>query len=538
MLGRKRLYENIVKSLNITRDDVFFSKIEEIPSQLFLLYLLELIFNRPITAKFETDCYKCLKLINQFSWPESPELQIIIEIAALTNGIFALLELIKQCNQYSEKIDYLTRIIEIRSKISLYKKHDLYDLIEFLQLCKENFNHQNLPSYIAAELADACVSPGLTAFWTKDESEIFWQEISIKENNFRKALKECLSGLYQNLPAEQKNRMQHLLKDDKSLCRESINFDSLMVFLKQHLFQQAAAENNIEKLTTLLYETINHHADRHFALKIAVTRGHQQIVEALLSYYNKNGVKFPEEAVMLAAEFGRLEILKLLDRWGGKMNAQNDMPFILACQNGHKDTAQFLLEHKALDDQGMLQYTVDPAAQENLAFCEAAETGHINIIKLLLQNKKTDPCAQNNFPLQAACAYGYEKIVEILMADSRINPDNRCMKLAYKRNYPNIMAILLSNPLVTHLTLKNGQQIFPCNIVENTFFFPAYRNFKYFKSHFEEKDHENDLNADVIHHIGCKLFQEINFPLSFLFRKPTSACLKQTSQVKNRIVRR
>ncbi len=79
---------------------------------------------------------------------------------------------------------------------------------------------------------------------------------------------------------------------------------------------------------------------------------------------------------------------------------------------------------------------VDPSAQENEAFLSAILQRETNIVQILLQDKRVDPSAKNNFAIGAASNCGYYDIVKILLQDQRVDPsdDNNYAFLAASEN--------------------------------------------------------------------------------------------------------
>jgi len=49
---------------------------------------------------------------------------------------------------------------------------------------------------------------------------------------------------------------------------------------------------------------------------------------------------------------------------------------------------------------------VDPTAQNNNAIVEAAENGHVEVVKVLLADKRVDPTALNNSAIRQECQGG------------------------------------------------------------------------------------------------------------------------------------
>ena len=65
---------------------------------------------------------------------------------------------------------------------------------------------------------------------------------------------------------------------------------------------------------------------------------------------------------------------------------------------------------------------VDPSDVNNYAIRHASQNGHTEVVKLLLQDKRVDPCDFNNFAIQSASENGHTEGVKLLLADKRVDP--------------------------------------------------------------------------------------------------------------------
>ena len=99
----------------------------------------------------------------------------------------------------------------------------------------------------------------------------------------------------------------------------------------------------------------------------------------------------------------------------------------------------------------LLQQGVDPSINNNTAIQIAAEKGYIEIIKLLLKDKRINPSDQRNDILQTIVKYGYTEIVKLLLKDPRVDPSdqkNRAIQTAAEKGYVEIVKLLLKDPRV------------------------------------------------------------------------------------------
>jgi len=82
-----------------------------------------------------------------------------------------------------------------------------------------------------------------------------------------------------------------------------------------------------------------------------------------------------------------------------------------AIRFGHSDVAKLLLSK-----------CPDPSIRQN-KFLRLAVKGHVDIVKLLLQDSRIDPSVRNNKPIRTAVQYELD-IVELLLQDPRVNPQD------------------------------------------------------------------------------------------------------------------
>jgi hypothetical protein len=69
----------------------------------------------------------------------------------------------------------------------------------------------------------------------------------------------------------------------------------------------------------------------------------------------------------------------------------------------------------------LLERGADPSAQENWAVGWAASKGHVEVVKLLLQDKRVNPSDRNNNAVYLAAYFGRCDVLEVLLADPRVD---------------------------------------------------------------------------------------------------------------------
>jgi hypothetical protein len=82
---------------------------------------------------------------------------------------------------------------------------------------------------------------------------------------------------------------------------------------------------------------------------------------------------------------------------------------------------------------------IDPAIEKALngrwesAISLASENGHVEVVKLLLNDPRVDPSAYNNDAIRWASKYGHVEVVKLLLNDPRVDPsvaNNYAIRLA------------------------------------------------------------------------------------------------------------
>jgi hypothetical protein len=71
-----------------------------------------------------------------------------------------------------------------------------------------------------------------------------------------------------------------------------------------------------------------------------------------------------------------------------------------------------------------LGFPGDPAAHNNHDIIMASETGHVDVVKALLHDKRVDPTTSHNFALRWASFFGRIKVIELLLEDGRVEVPN------------------------------------------------------------------------------------------------------------------
>lgn len=93
-----------------------------------------------------------------------------------------------------------------------------------------------------------------------------------------------------------------------------------------------------------------------------------------------------------------------------------------------KELNIFLMNICIKGDVKMLKYLLtlgaDPSENNNFSIIWSSFYGHMEIVKLLLEDKRVDPSSQNNFALRNALVIENIEIIILLLSDYRVNPTN------------------------------------------------------------------------------------------------------------------
>lgn len=155
--------------------------------------------------------------------------------------------------------------------------------------------------------------------------------------------------------------------------------------------------------------------------------------------------------LLVAVKNNHIEISQLLIDAGANINYQNhqqDSPYLYAGAEGRTEILRYMLQHATPDEQVFNRYGGN-------ALIPAAEKGHLNNVRLLLEESNTDIDHQNNFGYTAlieaiALTDGskrYQDIVRVLLvqgANQQLKDNNNKTALDYakERNYSEMIALL------------------------------------------------------------------------------------------------
>ena len=171
-------------------------------------------------------------------------------------------------------------------------------------------------------------------------------------------------------------------------------------------------------------------------------------VDKLLCYIVTN---FKEKGEEIINQFIDDNVIDL-KRYGAKV-------FKVCCTNSYIGLIRFILNNKGLSFQTEYDYAIGEAAYYgNLevvkllladkrvnpaaAIKVASRKGNVEIIKLLLEDGRANPSSGNNYAIRKASENGHVEVVKLLLADKRVNPtaySNYAIRVASQNGYVKIV---------------------------------------------------------------------------------------------------
>lgn len=201
---------------------------------------------------------------------------------------------------------------------------------------------------------------------------------------------------------------------------------------------------DIVKLLLKDEDVASHAGDQHDrALRAACQNGHLEIVNLLLACPSVNPATFDNDAIVMAASFGHVDVVDRL----------------------------------LTDPMGR----VDPAARQNLAIVGAAGNGHYAATERLLRDPRVNPSnvwSPMHSPIEMACLKGYTAIVELLLKHPKVVPIgiyHYGLPNAAKNGHEGVVRALLKDPrfvcdraksIDVPIAIKNAEEEGHYNIVE------------------------------------------------------------------------
>ena len=150
-----------------------------------------------------------------------------------------------------------------------------------------------------------------------------------------------------------------------------------------------------------------------------------------------------------------VEIVAGLIKEGFDSSHNDNYAIQLASRNGHLEVVKLLLQDPR----------VDPSAKNNYAIRWTSRKSRLEVVKLLLQDPRVDPSVDNNYAIGYASENGHSEVVKLLLQDPRVDPsddDNYAILLASDNGHSEVVKLLLQDERVknslSEIRLANYQK--------------------------------------------------------------------------------
>jgi len=225
--------------------------------------------------------------------------------------------------------------------------------------------------------------------------------------------------------------MKHLLLKYEGIYN-FVFYDGIIMSVKQ---------GHLEMFTFLItYIDMNIHKNDLF--ERAVRSGQPNIVRYLLETQEDLPLN---NALIDAIEGNHLNVVIELLAHGTDPTVDDNYPLQIAAEQGHTEIVRLLLNtpgvNPIVDNNIVLESSaseghaevvelllkdgrIDPSISDNTAIRIAAQEGHVEVVKKLLADGRVDPTADNNHAIRVAAQQGHAKVVKILLNDSRVDPSS------------------------------------------------------------------------------------------------------------------
>jgi hypothetical protein len=164
----------------------------------------------------------------------------------------------------------------------------------------------------------------------------------------------------------------------------------------------------------------------------------------IMSEYGEYLTPYPKEYIKskinidninVVSKYGLVEEVKRLIKKGIDPSGDNNSAIRWASYNGHIEVVKLLLQDPR----------VDPSDGDNYAIRYASSNGYTEVVKLLLQDPRVDPSDRNNYAIQYASQYGHTEVVKTLLQDPRVDPsadNNYAIRWASYNGHTEVVKLL------------------------------------------------------------------------------------------------
>ncbi len=206
------------------------------------------------------------------------------------------------------------------------------------------------------------------------------------------------------------------------LCQRMLAMESMDIesHVAQHALVQAAAAGRTELLLALLRKGVSPGAEGGLALRAAAASGNEDIVRILLRDPRIDVAARDNSALVAASAAGQAAVVQLLlakSHRGVTPLAQKGAAVVQAAQRGHMQIVKQLLA--SVPDEGVPDGQL-LALHECL--WEACRCGETLLVKRILKHPLAQPAARDNLAIRIAAAMHNSELVKLLLAYPGVNP--------------------------------------------------------------------------------------------------------------------
>lgn len=143
--------------------------------------------------------------------------------------------------------------------------------------------------------------------------------------------------------------------------------------------------------------------------------------------------------LVIAARTGNINAVRRLIAAGANPAFDNNDAIELAAGYGHLEVVRLLLQDER----------VDPSADNDKAIVLAAQGGYLEIVRLLLSDSRVNPGVSVNEPIRWAAMNGHLEVVRLLLQDDRVDPtadDNYAIRGAAENGHTEVVQLLATIP--------------------------------------------------------------------------------------------
>ncbi len=173
----------------------------------------------------------------------------------------------------------------------------------------------------------------------------------------------------------------------------------------------------------------------------SVFNGYADVLRFLVEDRKVDILPYEDDIMLLAVRNGHVEVLQVLLDEGGNPAKNENNAIVEASGYGKLEIVRLLLKDKRVDPGA--------GAEKNLALNFAARGGHTEILRLLINDKRVD--LWDTDLIVSAASNGRTEAVRFLLEDGRFNPgvdDNSAIKYAAMYQYPEVVLLLLQDERV------------------------------------------------------------------------------------------